>query len=357
MPKSRYRPHARVAAFLLLTAVACGDAGTGPDAGVDLDALFAPPTQQEIDAVLADWAARNPQPDLQTVGDPDTISAQGTLLEVRIVLQDPAGARVHTGIVTPVGAQAGSLPVLLYLHGGDGGIDLDETLPLLPFVLGDSQDDFVFVAPSFRSEPLVYDGVTFPSTGDPSPWDRDVDDAIVALDAALLFSPAADSGRVGALGFSRGAGVGLLMAERDPRVDVVIEFFGPTDLFGPFARGVVEDALRGRLPDLPGVSFLDERFIQPLARDELTVAEVRREMLRRSAVYFADRLPQLQVHHGREDEVVPVEQAERLIEAMQGLGREEPGFEFFLYEGGTHDPLSLPGSLPRARAFAERLSN
>jgi dipeptidyl aminopeptidase/acylaminoacyl peptidase len=82
---------------------------------------------------------------------------------------------------------------------------------------------------------------------------------------------------------------------------------------------------------------------------------VRAELLRRSPVYFAHRLPDLQLHHGTADDVVPVGESERLAEVMLGLGRAEPGFEFFIYEEGVHDPLSLPGSLPRARAFLSRV--
>ncbi len=118
---------------------------------------------------------------------------------------------------------------------------------------------------------------------------------------------------------------------------------------------MVEEALLGQPRDLPGLEQLDRDFLQPLRRGDLAITDVRPEILRRSAVYFADRLPPLQVHHGMADETVPVGEAERLIEVMQGLGREAPGFEFYLYEGGTHDPLSLTGSIPRARAFLGRL--
>ncbi len=87
----------------------------------------------------------------------------------------------------------------------------------------------------------------------------------------------------------------------------------------------------------------------------LTIEDVWPELLRRSPVYFADRLPQLQGHHGTLDVVVDVSQAERLIEVMEQLGRSEPEFEFYLYEGGTHNPLSLPGSIDRSAEFLSRL--
>jgi dipeptidyl aminopeptidase/acylaminoacyl peptidase len=276
-------------------------------------------------------------------------------LHVRIV-SHRVGDIVHVGaIATPVGAAPGSLPVLVYSHGGDQGANLDLTLLLLPLLFSADVENFVFVVPSFRSEALVFDGVTYESGGEPSPWDRDVDDALSLLGVTVATTPEADGDRIGVLGFSRGADVGLLMAIRDPRIDAVVEFFGPTDFFGPFAQGVVEDALQGTVRDLPGVPFLNQAYLQPLKEGRVSVGDVRLELLRRSPVYFADLLPDLQVHHGTADEVVPVGEAERLSEVMRGLGRTEPEFEAFIYEGGGHDPLTLPGSLPRVQAFLGRL--
>ena len=145
------------------------------------------------------------------------------------------------------------------------------------------------------------------------------------------------------------------MAVRDRRIDAVVEFFGPTDFFGPFVRGVVEDALRGRPRDLPGLTYLDAQFIQPLQRGELTIQDVRPELIRRSAVYFVDRLPQVQVHHGTADSIVPVSQAQSLIDAMRAAGRTAPAFEFYLYPGGGLDPISLVGSLDRTVLFLGRV--
>ncbi len=83
------------------------------------------------------------------------------------------------------------------------------------------------------------------------------------------------------------------MAERDFRIDLVVEFSGPTDFFGPFVQEVTEEALRDTLGDLPGLEFLNDEYI------------------RRSPICYADRLPQLQVHHGTADETVPLGEAER----------------------------------------------
>ncbi len=342
---------------LILVLSACSD-GAGPDrivAGVNLDELFAPPTAAEVAAVRDEWGGRDVSARDVEIVKSDTVSG-GTVTDVSVrVVAHTVGGVLHYGAVAvPSGATSASLPLLVVGHGGDGGIDIDDALLLLGFGLGDAVDDFVFVVPSFRSEPLFFQGTEFRSGGDPSPWDWDVDDALALLSAAGEIAPEADTSRIGVVGFSRGAGVGLLMAERDPRIDAVVEFFGPTDFFGTFVQDVVEEALRGMPRNLPGLAYLDAQFIQPLKRGELTIQDVRPELVRRSPVYFVDRLPQVQVHHGTADATVPVSQAERLIEVMQADGRHAPAFEYYLYTGGGHNPLSLPGSLDRTVAFLRR---
>ena len=135
----------------------------------------------------------------------------------------------------------------------------------------------------------------------------------------------------------------------------VVNTFGPTDFFGPWAQELVEDALRSTPTDLPGLEVLDEAWIQPLARGETSVAEVRSQLIRRSSVLFAHRLSRVQLHHGTADQVVDVSQARALVDAMDALGRGEPDFQAFLYQGGTHNPLSLANSIPRAVEFLQSL--
>lgn len=346
-------PRAALAAILGLALAACGDA-TGPDPrvieGVDVDALFAPATPAEREAVAAEWAAREPHAEEVREELSLTSNLAGEPATLRVLSHVVDGHR-HYGLVWGAdGAPAASLPVLVYAHGGDGGVDAEELLAVAG-LLGADAAAFVYVAPSFRSEPLSVGRTTFRSEGPASPWDRDVDDALALLEAVLETIPAADPERVGVLGLSRGGGVALLMGIRDPRVRRVVEFFGPTDFFDDYVRDIFEEALRGEVRDLPGLRVLNERFIQPLRRGELSTAEVRREMVRRSAVLFADRLPATQLHHGTADQQVDVSQALSLIEAMEALGRGPADFQAFLYEGAGHNPLQMPESLPRTRAF------
>ncbi len=144
------------------------------------------------------------------------------------------------------------------------------------------------------------------------------------------------------------------MAARDPRVDAVVEFFGPTDFFDQYAREIFEEALAGQLRDLPGLEYLNATVIQPWKVGTLSTADARSEMVRRSAVHFVDRLPAVQIHHGTADTVVAVSQAERLIEAMRAAGRTEPDFDPNIYPGGEHDPFTLPGAVERTAEFLTR---
>jgi dipeptidyl aminopeptidase/acylaminoacyl peptidase len=343
----------RLGLLALIVAAACSDDGTGPEdniaGGVDLDVLFAAPTQAEVDAIAADWAARTPGAQDIVVERDTVLPVDGIDVRVRVVSHLVDGLR-HVGAVISADGAAGPAPVMIYTHGGDGGVRIEDVLSSFPLV-GPDASRFVWVVPSFRSESLRFTGGTFTSQGSPSPWDRDVDDALALLDVAFSIEPAADPDNVALLGFSRGAGVGLLMGVRDPRIDRIVAFFGPTDFFDGFVRDVVSEALRGNPRDLPGLSYLDEAFLQPLSREEKTIAEVRLELVRRSVVLFAERLPWVQLHHGTADDIVEVSQAQSLIDAMAALGRAEPEFQHYLYQGGTHNPLTLPGSISRAADF------
>ncbi len=140
------------------------------------------------------------------------------------------------------------------------------------------------------------------------------------------------------VGLSRGGDVALLMAIRDARIERVLDFFGPTDFLGPYVQQVVEDALRGTDRALPGFDVLNARFIQPLKAGDVLLPQMRQELLRRSPVYFADRLPAVQVQHGTADAIVDVSQSRRLAAVMQGRA----DFEYLEWDGGQHTPLSFP---------------
>ena len=318
---------------------------------LDLDDLFAPPTDAEIALVEAEWETRQPEVSgVEVVLDREMLVA-GATFRVRVLSHTVGGLRHYGLLVTPSGADPGSLPVIVYAHGGDNGVAFNDIALIIPFM--QSVGNVAYVAPSYRSEPLRVENRVFTSDGPPSPWDRDVDDTMSLLSVALEQAPELDGERIALLGLSRGGGVSLLMGARDPRIDAVVEAAGPTDLFDGYAREIMEEALAGTLRDLPGLDYLNETLIQPWQRGELSDAEARIEMLRRSAVYFVEHLPPVQLHHGTADTVVAVSQARRLIEAMEAAGKGEDEFDANIYEGIGHGlfDLVLAGAATRAADF------
>ena len=323
------------------------DAASG---GLDLNALFAPPTADEITQVKEEWDTRTPEVSgVRLKQDSEIPAVLGSPLRVRILSHTVGGLKHYGAVVTPVGAaDPGSLPVILYAHGGHDGVNIDQIV-LVNTLLQFQGLSAAFVVPSYRSEPLQLGDEVFLSEGPPSPWDRDVDDTISLLSVALEQAPELDEERVAILGLSRGGGVGLLTAARDKRIKAVVEFFGPTDLFDEYAREIFEEALEGKLRDLPGLDYLNEILLLPWKLGVLSDAEARLELVRRSGVYFVDRLPPVQLHHGTEDAVVAVSQAYRLIAAMKAAGKTD--FEEYIYDGGTHDYTTLLGAPARTAEF------
>ena len=346
--------------LLLGLLVGCDQAGDPVEPVADaidleakLDDLFAPPTAAEVGAVRADWAQRDVSAAEVTIELTESYPLSETPATLRIV-SHRVGEILHYGaILAPDAAAPGSLPILMYLHWGDSGVEVDD-IGIVLFALGELRDNFVYVIPSFRSEPLEYEDREWISTGPGGHWDYDVDDALALLNVALEITPQAKIEGLSIVGGSRGAGVALLAGIRDERIENIMALFGPTDFFDDWVREIAREAAMGSPRDLPGVAHIDSTFIQPYLRDEIDLAEVRLELVRRSSVLFAEDLPAVQLHHGDGDETVSVSQAHSLIQAMEALGRKPPEFEAFIYEGGGHAVLSLRGVIPRAVDFVRR---
>lgn len=345
---------------LALILAACGGSSTAPPKdkiveGVNFTELFAPPTDVDIRTEQIRWAQRDVSAQGITELAQKSTQFGSSAATIRIVSHTVEGVK-HVGAIASVDdAAPGSLPILVYVHGGAEGENLNEVLGLIAFAFGGVPDDYVYVVPSLRAESLMFDNVTYRSEGEPSPWDLDVDDALALVNVAIATVPEADSTRIGVVGFSRGAGVAMLMGERDERINLVVEFFGPTDFFGEYMETLAEEAIRGEPRDLPGLNYLTEKYLIPLRDGETYIGAVRSQMLRRSPVYFVHRLRQLQMHHGTADTVVEVSQAYSMIDAMHADGFAEPEFEAYIYEGENHDSVIGVTSIGRAVAFVERL--
>jgi dipeptidyl aminopeptidase/acylaminoacyl peptidase len=344
-----YRSTAARAALVLVALIASGCAPrlTVADSDRLLADLFAAPSAAEAAQVEAEWAARDTQPrDIRVEQTRDYADGSRVLVVTHRTGTDAAR---HVGAVRlPPGASGRRMPVLLVGHGGDAGTSLGGFEP------GAFARDWIQVLPAFRGErlrtglPLVGAGVR--AGGAASPWDRDVDDALALLTAALATVPEADAGRVAALGRSRGAGVVLLAAVRDARIRAVVSVFGPTDFFLPDVQRLARRALRVPVR-LPGAGVLADSVLFALRDGRIALPEARRALLRRSPAWFASRLPPVQMHHGARDRKVPAAHSVSLAAALGAAGRAP---ELMVYPEGGHASRSLAGHRARAEAFLQR---
>jgi dipeptidyl aminopeptidase/acylaminoacyl peptidase len=142
---------------------------------------------------------------------------------------------------------------------------------------------------------------------------RSTGDLTLLLDATRAY-PEIEQGRIGALGFSEGAVVSLLMAAHDPeRLRAVVAYYPITD----FPHWYAGER-----------SGLSQRIIFALGRWQLRVEAGARDddafqtMLRlASPLYMAEyvRAPVLFIH-GAEDTLLPPEESERMAERLRASG-------------------------------------
>lgn len=331
--------------ILLLGCVAwlmsCGDVDSVNSESSELDELFVPPTESMKEQVRQDWAARSHHAlGSQLVWDtliPVAVGANTQNFKVSVVSHKVDQAKHYGAVVAP--SDSVNLPTLIYAHGGDNGVDISEILLLLR--VAPELGRYSIVVPSFRSEPLQIETQEWLSEGNPSPWDRDVDDLLQFLSALDSLGMEGYRDTLAGLGISRGGGTILLAAIREPRLTRVVDFFGPTDFFGDFVRSECEAIWWGTPSDRPGVSSLTELFIEPLQSGVLSIPEARQALLRRSPKYFAEDLPALQIHHGGADTVVPIAESQALWAAYELAHGGNTESAFYRYDNAGHNPLMM----------------
>ncbi|MGE0131763.1 MAG: alpha/beta hydrolase family protein [Blastocatellales bacterium] len=251
-------------------------------------------------------------------------------------------------------------PVLLVNHGGTSGVNLNK---LADFDAGlpDATigDNFFIVLPSYRAEWLdarVLDpgnpALQFTSGGTASVLDYDVDDVITALNATLKNFKQADKLRVAAYGTSRGGAVTLLLDARDARIRRTVDMFGGANML--LTQEEIEATACGAPAGNPILKQLLEHVICPYRAGTLSLHEARLELVRRSAVFFAEGLFRLQIHHGTADTTVPLAHSITLTNALDALPGPPP-YQFYVYPGGVHSVGSLDGQGPRVKMFLSSL--
>ncbi len=324
--------------------------------GFDLDTLFAPPTQDEIDAVWGDWNSRDVgAQNFEIEGHTNELDGRRMFLVSHTV-----DGEKHYGIVhLPPGMhEPGSLPVLIILHGGATGTSNHE------LYVGDFiGESFIQVIPSFRGEPMQIiggplDGI-YQSEGQPGSRDRDADDTIALLTCVLENFEEADGSRVALIGTSRGGGCALRMKVRDERVDGVIDFYGAANYYADSIKAACQAYLND--PAFQGNNPLEHlaitTIVGPLVSGTINIIEARHKLLLPSPIFFCEHLPRVQVHHGANDPIVPVVQSDMLEYYLTNIGITFPDFEYFRYEDGVHNRDSLTGSAERVEQFLHWIVN
>ena len=142
---------------------------------------------------------------------------------------------------------------------------------------------------------------------------RSTGDLTLIIDATRAY-PEADQNRIGALGFSEGAVVSLLMAAHDPdRIKAVVAYYPITD-FPHWYAGERSDLL-------PRILFDLARWQMRADSGAPSEDEFQRMLRLASPLYMAEfvRAPVLLVH-GAQDTLAPPEESERMAERLKAYG-------------------------------------
>lgn len=321
------------------------------DAQPDLSLLISPPNSMEINEIKEYWDSLNHTP------QDWNIEASGVLNGFSVdVISHSLDGNTHYGAVRfPLNYSPTSLyPVLIVNHGGANGVNLG----ILNVYSQGCYADYFVVIPSFRSEVLNTGPLglgIFTSTGAPSEMDGDTDDALALLHGVLEIQ-GADPSRVGAFGGSRGGGVSHLMSVKDDVITATCTYYAATDHLALEGLYDILDCYYDancNTPLNPPINNTINYAADPYLNELISLEEARKILLRRSAIYFVDQMPDAyQVHHGDADPVVFVEHSRYLDTAFMENGLE---LDYIEYPGANHS--SLPGANELKDEFFCKLLN
>ncbi|MFK7774562.1 MAG: alpha/beta hydrolase family protein [Saprospiraceae bacterium] len=282
--------------------------------GINLDSLFRLPDSSELKVVLEEWKTFNPQ------SESFKIIKQYAYVNNRqlILLEHFAEGQKHYGIIlTP--SQFDSTqkyPLLLYATGLNQAtpiynLDHSYIKSLLP-----KFENYFIVIPSFRGQAFQIGDEKYCSDGFfGDAFDGATDDALRLLFLAKKqFSENINTKRMVSYGVSRGGTVALLAGIRSPELNGVISTTGPSD----FSSREVYNRYNFQFR----YQYLSE--VKPMM-------ELRKKMLRSSPIHFVENISQpVFLLYGKNDRVVPLSNAERILKKLEGKN----DLEYFFPEAG-----------------------
>ncbi len=287
---------------------------------VDLEALFAPPSDEEQASVWDSFAPEVIGEDLQ-VGQ----LIRGAPTWAAYEMNYKSGELTLQGLVI-LPAKKGEHPVLIANHAGLNGLVLDSRYTAL------AHQGYVVVASAYRGEW----GIAAVSSGEVQVAEGEVDDVLALVTAARELK-AADRTRFGMIGAGHGAWITNLALLRTKDLRAAVSFYGVSDCFDADTFGplIERNMMRPPRAEASPLTYLVDRWLTgPLREGAMTLAQAREAMLRRSPLYFAQhaQCPLLLIH-GEQDEVVPVAQSEKWAAALQQAGKK---CELVTYPGQGH---------------------
>jgi dienelactone hydrolase len=312
-----------------------------PAMGQQSDFDYRPVTSQDIEAVLAEWAARDlPPTNAEVIYEED-----GEDYRFLIVKHEVQGKVHFGGMLLPDTNDLSGAPVELLADGlnqGSPSIDLNNMV-ISSNLKSPPHSSFIKIWPSFRGRSLSYEGAGyFFSEGDfCDAFDGATDDAIALLNVAEELFPEANFENILVNGGSRGGTVALLMGVRDPRVNTIIAADAPADFYDEFWNREERKNYQYQC------QFLNRK----------TETEARLRMLASSPLHFApqESVENVYIHHGEDDTIVPVSQAIEMAGHLESFGVH---VETFIYPDtghGEYHPEKRPNILSEVAEFSERL--
>lgn len=304
--------------------------------GINWDSLFAEPTSVELENTLQDWKKRPLAPKNVEIIKEYKFFYKNYLRLVRHYV----GERKHYGaIFLPEGydqAPPGSLPVLIFAYG------LDQQHPVVQVdgwaaeqLFQELDSHYIVVVPSYRGQSLLANSKFYCSDGFfGDAFDGATDDALALLNVTLSSVPAADTTRIAAMGVSRGGTVALLAGVRDRRIQLVVDQSGPTNFLSRRAH-----------------SRYFKQYKYQFLNVKKPIPALRKRILASSPYYFTEYLPDVVITHGAKDRVVPLEQAQIVVDRLEDKGFRGQLIVDIKTEGG-HNLGGFGENLKRLNDFA-----
>ncbi len=264
-----------------------------------LDSLFKPTDSLELAHIKKGWQIFSIGSDSFSI-----VREMGYTIDRKLVIVEQyAEGRKHYGaIIFPYEYDENQkYPLLLWANG------LNQQDPtsymedeFRKHLYADLNNYFILI-PAYRGQALSAYGKRYCSDGFfGDAFDGATDDALRFLHLTKTEFKGVDQQRIAIWGVSRGGTVALLMGARDTTINAIISQSGPVDFFAK--------ATYQRYNFQYKYQFLSKRA--PLST-------IRAKMLKSSPIYFIENYPNaLMIAHGKNDQLVPITNANQLIEKM-----------------------------------------